>query len=142
MTETVPENQDMNTANATPPVPSERSAAERSAAGRGGFAGLTLAMLGAGFAWFAYIDAPITDGAMLLFAAAVAAGFLSVCAAIIGGGLARAAGAGYSARAGRAAMLLFLVALALMLAAATLTLNLKGTGTDDAETQTAVTMPA
>ncbi len=137
MTEAVPENQELNEANATPLVP-----ADRTAGGRSGLAGLTLAMLGAGFAWFAYIDAPITDGAMLLFTAAVAAGFLSVCATIIGGGLARAERAGYSARVGRAAVLLFLIALALMLAAATLTLNLKGTGTDDAETQTAVTMPA
>jgi hypothetical protein len=112
------------------------------AAGRGGLAGLSLAVLGAGFAWFAYIDAPITDGAMLLFTAAVAAGFLSVCAAIIGGGGALAGRTAFSVRAGRAAVLLFLVALALMLAAATLTLNLKGTGADDAETQTAATVPA
>lgn len=119
----------MNEANATQIVPPDRAAA----ASRSGLAGLTLAMLGAGFAWFAYIDAPITDGAMLLFTAAVAAGFLSVCAAIIGGGVAMAR---------RAAVLLFLVSLALLLAAATLTLNLKGTGADDSETQTAVTMPA
>src|ERR1700694_6060615 len=31
---------------------------------------LVLAVLGAGFAWFAYIDAPITDGAMRLIAGA------------------------------------------------------------------------
>jgi hypothetical protein len=111
-------------------------------ASRSGLAGLSLAVLGAGFAWFAYIDAPITDGVMLLFTAAVAAGFLSVCAAIIGGGVGLAGRAAFGARAVRAALLLFLVALALMLAAAMLTLNLKGTGTDEGETQTAVTMPA
>src|SRR5258708_36125364 len=105
MTEAVPENQELNEANATPPVPPERSAA-----GRSGLAGLTLAMLGAGFAWFGYIDAPITDGAMLLFAAAVAAGFLSVCAEIIGGGRARAEPAGFTARGWRAPERSFLTA--------------------------------
>lgn len=130
------ESQGMNEANATPAASSPAAAART-----GGLPGLTLAVLGAGFAWFAYIDAPITDGAMLLFTAAVAAGFLSVFAAIIGGAVVRAEQSGYSVRAARAAILLFLLALALMLAAATLTLNLKGTGADDAETQTAVTMP-
>ena len=132
------ESQEMNVANATPVAPSERAAAASSS----GLAGWALAVLGVGFAWFAYIDAPITDGAMLLFTAAVAAGFLSVCAAIIGGGFAMPERTAFGVRSARAAVLLFLVALALMLAAATLTLNLKGTGTDDAETQTAVTMPA
>jgi hypothetical protein len=82
---------------------------------------------------------------MLLFTAAVASGFLSVCAAIIGGGVGMAAHQALGTRAGRAmraAVLLFLVALALMLAAATVTLNLKGTGADEGETQTAVTRPA
>ena len=137
------ENQEMNET-LRPVLPPDRAAA----ASRSGLTGLTLAVLGAGFAWFAYIDAPITDGAMLLFTAAVAAGFLSVCAAIIAGGVGMAAHqalgtrAGRAGRAGRVAVLLFLVALALMLAAATVTLNLKGTGTDEGETQTAVTLPA
>ena len=134
------ENQEMNET-LRPVLPPDRAAA----ASRSGLTGLTLAVLGAGFAWFAYIDAPITDGAMLLFTAAVAAGFLSVCAAIIAGGVGMAAHQALGTRAGRAgrvAVLLFLVALALMLAAATVTLNLKGTGTDEGETQTAVTLPA
>jgi len=117
----VTEDPDMHEARVTPAVP------------RSGLAGLALAVLGAGFAWFAYIDAPITDGAMLLFTAAVTCGFLSVCAAIIGGGAARVL---------RVAALLFLLTLALMLAAATLTLNLKGTGGEEAETQATLTRPA
>jgi hypothetical protein len=44
---------------------------------------LDLTVLGAGFAWFAYIDAPITDGAMRIFAASVLAGLVSIIAALI-----------------------------------------------------------
>jgi hypothetical protein len=98
-----------------------------------------LAALGAGFAWFAYIDAPITDGAMWLFVAAVLAGFLSLVTALVGCE-ARSAAAG--ARTRRAAQLLFGVALGLLLAAATVTLNLKGTGGGDEGTQTAEVVPA
>jgi uncharacterized membrane protein len=98
-----------------------------------------LATLGAGFAWFAYVDAPITDGAMWLFAAAVVAGFLSLVTALVG---CEAGSAASAARARRAAQLLFGVALGLLLAAATVTLNLKGTGSDDGGTQTAVVVPA
>jgi hypothetical protein len=109
----------------------------------GGLVPLNLAVLGGGFAWFAYIDASITDGAMLLFAAAVAAGLLSVAAALYStesalraapGG---AAGPRPGARSRRGAVMLFLVSLALLLASATLTLNLKGTGDDSQDTQTA-----
>jgi len=107
-----------------------------------------LAVLGGGFAWFALIDAPITDGAMLLFAAAVAAGFLSVAVALYSAEAGQGAPQGApqgdggerrpgAARGRRAAIILFLASLALMLAAATLTLNLKGTGSDDQDTQTA-----
>ena len=99
----------------------------------GGLVRSSLAVLGAGFAWFAYIDAPITDGAMLLFVAAVAAGFLAVCAALI---------AGERVGGKRAAQLLFLLALALMLSAATVTLNLRGSDAAGADTQTGVRMPA
>ncbi len=98
-----------------------------------------LATLGAGFAWFAYIDAPITDGAMWLFAAAVMAAFLSLVTALVGS---EARSATAAARARRAAQLLFCVAIGLLLAAATVTLNLKGTGGDDAGTQTAEVIPA
>jgi type IV secretory pathway VirB2 component (pilin) len=94
---------------------------------------LDLALLAAGFAWFAYIDAPISDGAMWLIAGSVAAGLAAVAAALMG--WETAAGAS-GTRWRRAAQLLFLAALALMLAAATATLNLKGTGNADADTQT------
>ena len=93
------------------------------------------AMLGASFAWFAYIDAPITDGAMRLFAVAVLAAFLSVVAALRSGE--RPAPAS-GARARRLALWLFVSATALMLAAATLTLNLRNTDSDDTDTQTRV----
>jgi hypothetical protein len=99
------------------------------------FVQLNFALLGAGFAWFAYIDAPITDGAMRLFAAAVLAAFLSVVAALRSGE-ARAPASG--ARARGAALWLFTAAVALMLTAATLTLNLRGTDSDDSDTQTKV----
>lgn len=98
-----------------------------------------LAALGGGFAWFAYIDAPITDGAMWLFAAAVIAGFLSLVTALVG---CEARTAATSTRTRRAAQLLFGVALGLLLAAATVTLNLKGTGGEDADTQTAEVIAA
>jgi len=106
-----------------------------------GLVRLNLAVLGGGFAWFAYVDAPITDGAMMMFAAAVLAGLLSVATALYSGEIrlpAGADGAGEPATRGRrSALVLFLVSLALMLASATLTLNLKGTGGDSQDTQTA-----
>jgi hypothetical protein len=97
-----------------------------------------LAALAGGFAWFAYIDAPITDGAMWLFAAAVIAGFLSLVTALVVCEV-RSALAGTRTR--RAAQVLFGVAMGLLLAAATVTLNLKGTGTEDADAQTAEIIP-
>lgn len=99
------------------------------------FIQLNFALLGASFAWFAYIDAPITDGAMRLFAAAVLAAFLSLVAALRSGE-ARAPAPG--ARARGAALWLFIAATALMLTAATLTLNLRGTDSEDSDTQTKV----
>ena len=86
----------------------------------------TLASLGAGFAWFAYIDAPITDMAMELFALAVGSGFLAVCLASLAGPGARLVQ--------RLALLLSLASLLLLLASATATLNVKGTGDEDATT--------
>lgn len=98
---------------------------------------LNLSVLGAGFAWFAYIDAPITDGAMRLFAAAVLAGVLSVVAALICG---ESRTERFSRRWWRVALWSFLVTTVLMLTAATVTLNLKGTGSDESDIQTAVVM--
>ena len=92
-----------------------------------------LGALAGGFAWFAYIDAPITDAAMWLFAAAVLVALLSLIAALVGG---EAVAPVRRARARRVALLLFVAALTLLLATATLTLNLKGTASDDNDTQT------
>ena len=100
---------------------------------------LDLTVLGAGFAWFAYIDAPITDGAMRLFALAAAAGLLALIAALIS---AETKSAKSARRLQRAALYLFIATTALMVTAATVTLNLKGTGTEDSDTQTAVVMRA
>lgn len=93
-----------------------------------------LAVLGGGFAYFSYIDAPITDAAMWMFGAAVAISLLSVIFALIGG---EADASAHAVRARRMALLLFVSGLALLLTTATLTMNLKGTATDDADTQTA-----
>ena len=95
-----------------------------------------LALLGASFGWFAYIDAPITDAAMLVFCAGAFAGLLSVIAALASNAT-RTPTRG--ARLRWAALLSFIAALTLMLIAATATLNLKGTGTDDQGTQSAST---
>jgi hypothetical protein len=100
---------------------------------------VNLSVLGAGFAWFAYIDAPITDGAMRLIAAAALAGLLSTVATLICGESKTERG---SRRWWRVALWSFAVTSVLMLTAATVTLNLKGTGTDESDTQTAVVMPA
>ncbi len=93
-----------------------------------------LAVIGGGFAYFSYIDAPITDAAMWLFGAAVAISLLSLIFALIGG---EAGAPAYGARSRRIALLLFVAGLALLLMTATLTMNLKGTATDDDDTQTA-----
>jgi hypothetical protein len=99
---------------------------------------LDLVVLGAGFAWFAYIDAPITDGAMRLVAGAVLAGLLTMVATLIA---AESSSERLSRRWWRVSLWAFGATALLMLTAATVTLNLKGTGSDDADT-TAVVMPA
>jgi hypothetical protein len=100
---------------------------------------LDLSVLGAGFAWFAYIDAPITDGAMRLVAGAVLAGLLTMVATLICG---ESKTERVSRRWWRVAVWAFAVTTLLMLTAATVTLNLKGTGADESDTPTAVVMPA
>jgi len=100
---------------------------------------LNLAVLGAGFAWFAYIDAPITDGAMRVFSASVLAALASLIAGLIGS---ESGSNRVVRRSHRIALWLFAVATAFMLVAATVTLNLKGTGSDESETQTALVIPA
>ena len=124
--------------NATEPVAESRSGEHGQHSART-LVRWNLAVLGAGFAWFAYIDAPITDGAMRVFAASVLAGLVSLVAALIGceSGKLRVV-----RRSHRVALWLFVVATALMLLAATVTLNLKGTGPDDSVTETALVIPA
>jgi hypothetical protein len=100
---------------------------------------LDLAVLGAGFAWFAYIDAPITDGAMRLFALSVLAGLFSLVAALLA---VESRAEKRSRRLQRAALWLFMASTALMLTAATVTLNLKGTDNGESDTQTALIRPA
>ena len=100
---------------------------------------LDLTVLGAGFAWFAYIDAPITDGAMRLFALSVLAGLASLMAALLA---LESRAAKRSHRLQRAALWLFMATTALMLTAATVTLNLKGTDNGESDTQTALIRPA
>jgi hypothetical protein len=99
---------------------------------------LDLSVLGAGFAWFAYVDAPITDGAMRLIAAAVLAGLVSMLAALT---CAESKTELVSRRCWRVALWTFALTTVLMLTAATVTLNLKGTGTEESDTQTTVVMP-
>jgi len=100
---------------------------------------LNLSVLGGSFAWFAYIDAPITDGAMRLIATAVLAGLLSLVAALSCG---ESKTERRARRWWRIAVWSFAVTTLLMLTAATVTLNLKGSGADESYTQTAVVMPA
>ncbi len=100
---------------------------------------VNLSVLGAGFAWFAYIDAPISDGAMRLIAAAVLAGVLCVIATLACGQLQSDR---VRRRWWRVGLWSFALMTALMLTAATATLNLKGSGSDESDTQTAVINPA
>jgi len=100
---------------------------------------LDLTVLGAGFAWFAYIDAPITDGAMRLFALSVLAGLGSLVAALLG---IESKTEKTARRLQRLALWLFIAATALMLTAGTVTLNLKGTGDNESDTQTELIRPA
>ncbi|MDE2251201.1 MAG: hypothetical protein KGL25_07325 [Gammaproteobacteria bacterium] len=128
--------------NAAPPEPPDAVPETAGRAGRAAARALVrwnLAALGAGFAWFAYVDAPITDGAMWLFAAAVMAGFISLVTALVGSETRTVAS---GARTRRTALVLFCVAMGLLLAAATVTLNLKGAGGDDAGTPTTAVIPA
>jgi hypothetical protein len=96
---------------------------------------LDLAVLGAGFAWFAYIDAPITDGAMRLVAGAVLAGLLTMVATLVAG---ESSSERVSRRWWRVSLWAFGLTTLLMLTAVTVTLNLKGTGSDDADTTAVV----
>ncbi len=96
---------------------------------------LNLSVIGAGFAWFAYIDAPISDGAMRLIAAAVLSGLLCVLASLI---CAESQADRVVRRWRLVGVWSFALMTVLMLTAATVTLNLKGSGNDESDIQTAV----
>ncbi len=100
---------------------------------------LNLSVLGAGFAWFAYIDAPISDGAMRLIAGSVLCGLLCVVASLICG---ESRTDRIRRRWRRVALCSFTLMTILMLTAATVTLNLKGSGNDESDIQTALISPA
>jgi hypothetical protein len=99
-------------------------------------------LLGAvALAWFGWIDAPITDGAMVLVAVGLLFAVLAAGAALLSleAGLAAdatassgAASGGASARWRRLALALLLAALLVLAVAAVVTLNLRGSGADDA----------
>ena len=105
---------------------------------------LNLATLAGMGAWFAYIDATITDAAMLVLAAGIALSLASVAAALLSMErlLSRGAAAPSGTRSRRLALLLLLLALVCQLGAATATLNLKGGDSDDSDTATATIVPA
>lgn len=96
-------------------------------------------LLGAvALAWFGWIDAPITDGAMVLVAVGLLFAVLAAGAALLSleaglaGDAAGAASGGASARWRRLALALLLAALLVLAVAAVVTLNLRGSGADDA----------
>ena len=111
-------------------------------------ASLALAVVGAALAWFAYIDAPISDAVMLWVALGVALGVVAALAglaalAVSFGTAATAGPPGETlqrrlARLRRIALLALAVALLVLGAAALATLNLRGTGTDSGEQDTSV----
>jgi hypothetical protein len=111
-------------------------AAERAAARY--IAGLALAVLAVLLGWFAYIDAPITDGVMLLVACAVAAGVVAVLASLWGYAAALAAtGADADSRLPprvrrlrRVAMAAAAVMLVVAAVAMVATLNVRGDDSD------------
>jgi fumarate reductase subunit D len=105
---------------------------------------LNLGLLAGVGAWFAYIDAAITDAAMLVLAVGIALSLGSVAAALLSMErlLSRVAAAPTGVRSRRLALLLLLLALVCELGAATATLNLKGGDSDASDTTTAATVPA
>ena len=100
----------------------------------------SLALAGGALGWFAYVDAPITDGAMGLVVLGVLCAVLAVASALWARELLLAPvngdGAVPLARAAllrRIALGLLLAALVLLAGATLLTLNLRGSGDDDAQ---------
>ena len=93
---------------------------------------LSLAAAALALGWFNWVDAPITDGAMLLVAAGELLLVAAASAALLSLEAAVAALPPRVQRWRRLALALLLSGLLLLVVAAVLTLNLRGTG-DDAE---------
>jgi hypothetical protein len=92
---------------------------------------LAFGLCGGALAWFAWVEAPITDGVMVLVSAGLLLEVLAAAAAL----LALEFGVGGSARsalARRAALGLVLAGFLVLMVAAALTLNLRGTADEDA----------
>ncbi|MBS0386940.1 MAG: hypothetical protein JSR15_00565 [Proteobacteria bacterium] len=113
------------------PEPTERPDGGRAARA---LVNWNLAAIGAGFGWFAYIDAPITDAAMWLFVAAVLVLLASLIVALAA---TETVSPPRRARVRRVSLLLFVAGMTVLLATATATLNLKGTDSDADDTPTA-----
>lgn len=108
-------------------------------------AAVALAVAGAALAWFAYVDAPITDRVMLWIAFAVAAGTVAVLAGLVALALTLGAAPAEAPAAQRRARRLLRLALAalavqvlLLAMASVVTLNVRGEGTEPDTEDTAV----
>jgi K+-transporting ATPase A subunit len=102
---------------------------------------LALLLMAVALAWFGWVDASITDGAMLLVAVGLLFAALAAGAALVSleAGLALdAAGRGdvaADARWRRLGLAFLVAALLVLVVAAVLTLNLRGGGVDDSDGQ-------
>ena len=105
------------------------------------------ALLAAAFGWNAWVDAPLSNLALLLFSAATVCAATTIIAALLaiecGLPMPAAEGAGYvaaalarSMRLRRIALLFLSVAVVLMLTSATLTLSLQGQAGDQQDEMT------
>ena len=104
------------------------------------------ALLAAAFGWYAWVDAPLSNLALLLFSAATVCAAVTIIAALLaiesglplpGEGVGTMAAAlARSMRLRRIALLFLAVALVLMLTSATLTLSLQGQAGDQQDEMT------
>ena len=107
---------------------------------------LAAALLAVAFAWFAYVDAPLVEAALLLFAAGAASAAVTIMAALysIEATLRESpvnpmAPTRRGARSRRLALLCLALALLLLLGSATLTLGLQGQAGDQQDDTTVST---
>ena len=105
------------------------------------------ALLAAAFGWYAWVDAPLSNLALLLFSAATVCAAVTIITALLAieSGLPMPAGEGVgtvaaalvrSMRLRRIALLFLAVAVVLMLTSATLTLSLQGQAGDQQDEMT------